>query len=299
MNSRFSFGLLALAFVLVFIIGLTANSALQSSPETRAAIARQENARAAKLEAEAAEAQTRAEAAQKAQSAIVYFWQWTYTGLGAGLLILFIGAAVVGVRWLNLRAQLVYSANGQAPLVMRSINGEFVILDPARSLSGVTAFTELAAPSEAAQLQLASQAQAAAVMISIARNGEDIAKRISKAADVLPVPSFGGASGDGGPRFVYVKNGANGISEAQRDLQDVREFLTGAAIRGLSRRAWMGHNFSSGHNGTRARYDALIQSCQRANIITNDGNGWKLAVPEAEALDAFGVGHKDTADAAD
>lgn len=294
MNTKFSAAMLGLTLALVFVLGLTANSALQSSPEARAAIARQERARAAQLEAQAAQAQTFANAAAEAQSSIVYAFRWGAVGVGIGLLILFVGGAWWAVHWLRVRAMTLSPRNGLMPLVVTRVDGQWIVLDTARSLSGVTSFTELAAPSEAAQLQLASQAQAAAVMTSIARNGEDIAKRISKAADVLPVPSFGGA-GEAGPRFVYVKNGAAGVTEAQRDLQDLKEFLQGASVRGLSRRAWMGHHFGSGHDCTRSRYDDLIHKCQKANVITNDSNGWALAVSESEALDAFGVGQKDTA----
>ena len=214
MNQKFSAAVLLLALALVFVLGLTANSALQSSPEARAAIARQEQARAAELEANAERAQVLADAAREAQSAIVYFWMWAFTGAGAGALILFIGGAVVGVRWLNLRASIVYPANGQAPLVMRHIDGRFVIMDAARSLSGITTAAQIGPPTEAAQLQLATQAQAAAVMTAVASkaSGEDVAKRISRAAEVLPVPSF--ANGQDNLRMVYVKSGAHGVSEA-------------------------------------------------------------------------------------
>lgn len=280
---------------LMFGLGALVSQAwVKLAPEVQAAIARQERARAAQLEAQAAEAQTRAEAAQKAQSAIVYFWQWTYTGLGAGLLILFIGAAVVGVHWLNLRAQLVYSQHGQAPLVMRSINGQFVIMDAARSLTGITTAAELPPPTEQAQIQIATQAQATAALVAIAGKtaGDDVSKRMTDAAKVLPMPTFAAEQSGDNVRMVYVKLG-NGSSEAQRDLQDLREFITGASVRGLARRAWMGHHFASGHDCTRARYDALIMQCQKANVIANAGNGWALTVAEAEALDAFGVGDKD------
>lgn len=293
MNQKFAAAVLVLVLALVFVLGLTANSALQSSPETRAAIARQERAKAAKLESEAAAARTLANAAAEAQSSIVYAFRWGAVGVGGGLLILFVGGAWWAVHWLRVRAMLLTPRNGQLPLVATRIEGQWVILDTARSLSGVTAYTPLAAPTEAAQIQIATQAQATAALVAIASkaNGEDVVKRIGKAADVLPVPSFGGA-GDG-PRFVYVKNGAHGTTEAQRDLQDLREFLQGAAIRGLARRAWMGHNFSSGHAGTRARYEALIDRCLKAGVIRPEGQSHVLAVSESEALDAFGIGAAD------
>ncbi len=294
MTAKFAAAVLVLALVLVFVVGvMSADVTAKSSAAYSAAIARQEAARAAELEARALEAQTRAAAALEAQAAIVNFWRWTFTGAGAGLLILFIGAAVIALRWLNLRSQLVYSANGQTPLVMRHIDGRFVIMDAARSLTGVTTAAELPPPTEAAQIQIATQAQATAALVAIASkaSGDDVVKRVSKASETLPVPSFGGAGE--GPRFVYVKNGASGTTEAQRDLSDLREFIQGAAIRGLSRRAWMGYSFASGHNGTRARYEALIEQCAKAGVIRPEGTSHVLAVSEAEALGAFGIGAAD------
>lgn len=305
MTGKIAGGVLAVMIVAVLLVGALGNGALvRSIPVVSQAIARQEQARAraleaaaAEAEARAAEAQTRAAAAREAQSSIVYFWRWSFVGVGGAVFIVLIGGALVLVGWMRHRSKLIYpNRAGHWPLIVHTLRGgEILLTDPMRALGPVTvirAGDETA--SESTRLQIATQAQASAVMLGIASraNGDDVAKRVSKASEALPAPTFASGGAPGGLRMVYVKQG-NGTSEAQRDLQDLREFIQGAGVRGLARRAWMGQHFSSGHECTRARYDELIQHCEKAGVIKHEGQTWMLSVSESEALDAFGIGAKD------
>jgi hypothetical protein len=302
--------LIVFAVVAAVVIGWGVSEVrLRNAPPVVAAVAAQERAKADKLQAEADVARSRAdvahtdaEIARQSVSAAVALRGWMYLGGGVALAVLFIGSAFAVVAFLNVRARVLYpNAAGQFPiLIERRFSGQLVALDLSRSLGPLSVIEHdgraaFALPgSEAVALQLATQAQAAGVLVGIASKaaGEDVVSQVGKVAGSLPAPSFASPAGDN-LRLVYVKQAGGANSEAARDLADVREFIKGASVRGLSRRSWVGHTFASGHDCTRSRYDGLVEKVVRAGVIERDGQSWRLAVSEREALDAFGVGEQD------
>jgi hypothetical protein len=313
MNKLIS-GLVIFAVVAALLLGLNLSGVVERlSSEVLAAIAEQERAKADKLRADAELAQQSAEQArieteakQQALPEIAASKRWYALGGGIAFAVLAVGLAWAAVTYAQTRAQCVYPDRaGQWPiLITRRWDGAVLIADTSRSLSPVLRIdwqgnvTALIETSELSALQLATQAQASGAMVAIARGGqqpaEGIIESVSRAAERIPAPTF--ANSGEGMRFVYVKQAGAANTQAGRDLSDLREFITGAKTRGLSRRAWLGVRFASGHDCTRTRYDDLIRKLERAGVICREGQSWRLAVSEAEALDAFGIGDKDIPD---
>lgn len=306
-------GLIMFAIVAALLIGLNLSRlADRQAPDIRAAIAKQEQAKADELQAEAdimrqsaEQARLDTEAKRQALPELTASVRWYALGGAIAFAVLAVGLAWAAVTYARTRAQCVYpDARGQWPILIdRRWDGVLLIADTSRNLSPVMQIDRvgnvaaLIEPTELSALQLATQAQASGAMVAIARGGNQSAGKVietvTQAAKQLPAPTFANANGGDGLRFVYVKQAAAANTEAGRDLADLREFITGAKVRGLVRRAWLGLRFASGHECTRTRYDELIRQCERAGVICREGQSWKLAVSEAEALDAFGVGDKD------
>lgn len=292
---------------------------IYQTPEIRQAIAQQEQAKAraamagaSTAEANAAAAWADATARQNAMDAIETSIRW---GAMAGALAFAVGAvglALAAVTWANIRARVIYPANGVYPIVIeRRLNGSLVIADASRQLGAVTVtgydgeIRQLPEPDMNTAARLASQGQAAAVMASAFKastrtDAAEVARRVREAA--VPVPVFArdvDAAGGDEPNFVYVKSAtAGGNSRAQRELADIGEFIRlGWGPRGLSRRSWLGVRMAgTGNRITRAYYDAIAARLFKAGVITRegtDGGGWRPAVEEGEALDAFGLAHDD------
>lgn len=309
-----------LAMALVAIAGALAAGAWlaslgQASPELRAAIAEQGRAKADELSAEADQARAAAaaawndvEAKRLAQSEIAAADRWWALAPAIAGGILLIGGAFAIVAWLQLRARIVYpNADGLYPILIdRKLGGALVIADTSRQLSSVVTIDAQGnlltpAPSEQTAARLATQAQAAGAMVGIAKKntGEAIAERVKAAAGALPVPQFAQLAPSGAdvveaePNFVYVK--APGTTKAQRDLQDVGEFIrTGWGPRGLARAAWLGLRLEgTGNRVSRGYYDELTKRLATAGVIVNEGEGWRPAVEIDEALDAFGLAHEE------
>jgi len=292
------------------VIGLVLSGALRQSPAITAAVARQEAAKAAKLEAEADQAgaqaeiaQNEAEAARLALPAIAASKRWYALAGGIAFGVLAVGLAMAAVTWANVRARTVYpNADGHYPIfVDRFLDGSLRVLDTSRGLGPVTrvALDGAAAmplpASEAAALRLATQAQAAAVMIGVSatsHSGADVAERVKRAAGALPAPTFASA-GEDGLQMVYVKGGAQ--SKAERERQDSEEFIRRGWAGGLARSRWMGEKFQgTGNRIGRTYYDELCRMLARAGVIADEGDGWRPLVSVDEALDAFGLAHSDS-----
>lgn len=293
-----------------------------SAPEVTAGLAAQEQAKADELRAQAAAAWARAERerldAQATAKALAEITAGKQTfailaGYGAGfaVLVLLVGLALAVVTFATTRARLVYpNGQGFAPiLVERQLGGGLRVVDLGpRGLwsvaqidgAGVVSLTH-AGREESAVALAGAEIQRAAVVGAVASAAgrqapADVRPMIEQARQVAPV--FANTTGaPAAPRFVYVKAPGAQYTEENRTLSDVREFVEGAELRGLGRRAWLGYRFRSGHECTRARYDELIDMLKRAGVITPAGQSWRLAVPAAEALGAFGVGRLDEQDA--
>jgi hypothetical protein len=78
-------------------------------------------------------------------------------------------------------------------------------------------------------------------------------------------------------------------SEGDRDLCDMREFVERGALVGFARSVWLGHKYESGHDGTRERYERLIDICTQAQVLEASGKTNRLAVPVDQALAALGA----------
>ncbi len=319
MNSTKLLAGLVLALVVAAgLLGLVlgVRSALEAPPVV-AALAEQELARAETLRAQAAEAW--AQARQAESDAAV--WRSTESARSSALVV-FVGAvalaaaglvaglAVAGVRAANVRAVALWpNARGAWPVLLERQGGGLAVLDVGRMVSplvimGPGGVQSPSLASEPAQVQITSQAQAAGVMTSLAAQSpgaglrdaarERLSAGVARAGEVLQAPAFASDEPGGrqAVRFVYVKT-PKGNAQAERELADLREFIEGAGLRGMARRAWLGYKFRSGHELTRARYDALIGRLKGAGVVVADGQSWRLAVSQAEALDAFNLGDDD------
>ena len=267
----------------------------QPSAQMQAALVEQQDAKAEELRAQADQARAAAaatwndvEAKRLALPEIAAAARWWALAPAIAGGILLIGGAFAIVAWLQLRARVVYpNADGLYPILIdRRRGGALVIADTSRQLSSVITIDAKGnlltpAPSEQTAARLATQAQAAGAMVGIAKKdtGEAIAERVKGAAGALPVPQFaqlapGGAEVvETGPNFVYVK--APGSSKAQRDLQDVGEFIrTGWGPRGLARAAWLSQRLEgTGNKISRGYYDELTKRLASAGVIVNAGEG--------------------------
>jgi len=305
--------LIVFAIVAALLLGLNLSGVVErQSADVLAAIAKQEQAKADKLQAEAditrqsaEQARLETEAKRQALPEFAASLRWYALSGGIAFAVLAVGLAWAAVTFAQTRAQCVYPDRaGQWPiLVSRKWDGSLLIADTSRSLSPVLRIdrqgnvTALIETSELSGLQLATQAQASGAMVAIARGGQQpadaIVESVSRAAERIPAPTFANSGDARSVRFVYVKQAGAANTEAGRDLSDLREFISGAKVRGLARRTWLGLRFASGHECTRTRYDDLIRKLERASVICREGQSWRLAVSEAEALDAFGIGDKD------
>ena len=89
--------------------------------------------------------------------------------------------------------------------------------------------------------------------------------------------------------MVYVQG--QGVSEADRELCDLREFVERGALQGFTRQLWLGHKYQSGHDGTRERYDKLVDIATQAGVLEPSGRTWRLAVSQEQAVDALNLGN--------
>jgi len=306
-------GLIVFGIVTAAALGLMASGALwKSQPGIAAAIARQEGAKAALLEAQAeaqraaaAEAWIRADAHRLATGEIAAGIRWRELGAGIAVAVLLVGAALAAVTWASVRARVVYpDRRGMWPILIDRRRGSLVVHDTGRALGPVTIIGpggDVAQPlpgSESAALQLATQAQAAGVMVGIAGSGDarNVAARVGQAAKSLPAPTFANNMPAGSAlRFAYVKTPGMASSAAARELQDLHEFIRlGQNGRGLARRDWIGQHFAgSGNRCTRTYYDAITARLARAGCLGKDGSAWAWQVDERESLDAFSLLHAD------
>lgn len=294
------------------------------SPEVAQGIAQQEQAKAAALRAEAdtkaaaaAEAWAHANAATLAVPQMAEGLRVVSLGLAWVAVLVAFGLGLAFVRWANVRALVVYPHEGQAPVIVQEgLRGGLRVIDTARALGHVTLVSpggEVAtlAATEATALTLATQAQAAGVLIGVANKGtaEELQAKVAQRSKAmpLPVPTFGptfasehpaagiqpGGEGEG-LRLVYVKTPGMGNSKAARELADLREFITTAWRRSaFGRRDWVGTSFAgSGNKCTRGYYESIMAKLAEAGTVAKSGEGWGPVVDLAEALDAFGLAHE-------
>jgi len=299
-------GLIVFAIVAAAVGGLMFSGlAARRDPAVIAAIAEQERAKAAKLNAQADVARAAADRAQvdaQAQAAalpaIVASIRMTALGVGIAVVIATVGIALAVVILATTRAITIYpNANGQWPIIAdRRRGGALLLVDTSRALGPVMLIgadgVKMPLPaSEESALQLATQAQASTTMIGIAARSDgpmsNVTERVQQGAKALPAPTFDNV------RLVYVKNG--GQTKAQREMQDLEEIIRIGWVTGLQRSRWLNKSFSgTGNRIGRSYYDTIMQKLQRAGLIEDrGGDGWAPLIPVDEALDAFGLAHGD------
>jgi len=284
--AKINAGLVVFSIVSALVLGLLiAGIVTQRDDDVLAAIAAQERAKAAKLQAQAETAKALAdqerietEAQAAALPAIVESKRWMAISAGIASAIVFIGLACAAVAYAFVRAVTLYpNAQGHWPIVPGRLGWE---------LPGLA--------NGPAPLQIATQAQAASTMIGIARAGsesgvQEVARRMGDAAKALPAPTFDTANGDG--LHIVYRNGKQ--TKAQRERQDIEEFIRRGWVVGLHRENWLYKTFSgSGNKIGRAYYDDLMKILKEANLIEDvGGHGFQTIVTLDEALDAFGLAH--------
>jgi hypothetical protein len=187
------------------IVGLAVFFVLQAvvttSPELKAARARQAAAEAriveAKADKAAAKAQAAARIAGETADEAVFALQVVLLGAGLAGFVFLVGGAVGAVILLNRRAAQIHpTKGGQFPLVMVGGRDWAGYYDPNRSPSSVTAFDRrtgaFAQPtplSEAATVALAGQATAAAMVAAATRHPSTSRANMLTAVDAVMTPA--------------------------------------------------------------------------------------------------------------
>lgn len=298
--NRLILALAAVGFAAFLIIGLMASDALRPSPEIAAAQARREQAIALQAEAAAAEAWTAAAAKEAARPATEAKLRMIEFSIGGSIAILTIGASMAMVIFLNVRASTIYpNADGHYPIIVDRRKGRLLTVDTSRGLGPVMiegqdgTFTFPLPGSEASQLQIATNAQAAAVMIGVARKaeGEAVLERVARASANLPAPRFAEPSSDS-LKLVYVNDPNRAKRErAEAELSELREFIERGWLAGLSRERWMGSTFGcTGRRCSRSYWERIIERLSKANLVEQDAQGaWVPSVTREAALESFGL----------
>lgn len=289
----------------IFIGSIVTIVALDALDSVQPILTEQARAQALKAQAEASREQAQAarvwldvQAQAGAQQAEIVARQIGAVGLALALALAMVGGAGAGITWLSTRAKVVYpTATGQWPLIVEAQpNGTTRIIDTSRALAPVTIVERdgsvemVFAGHEETARALATQAQAGTLLAGMTGRMADPTQTVSAARERgVPVPQF---RDDGGPAFVFV-NDPQRSSRIARDKSDIHEMIVGAAVRGLAREAWLGVRLKSGNSMTRKRYDGIIETLKRANVVEQDGNSHRLSVTEREALTAFQIGDGD------
>lgn len=312
-------GLICFAVLAAAVIGAgLAGRSLFQAPEIRAELAHQESAKAAVMAAQAESA--RAAAAMRASDAAA--WQATEAdraaairaaayGLAGALVILALGGAMAGAHWLELQARTIRpTAAGWPILTERQSDGALAVIDTARLIGPVAIVCQdgqVLAPAVGAEetmARIATQAQAAAVLVGVAASAKGggqadaVIERVTAVAERLPAPQFaaapvGAADQDDGLRLVYVHQAQ---SQSAMELAELGEMIRQAEIRGLARSTWIGDGagrrpfmFATRRECNRARYETMIDRLRKAGVVEPAGRSWRLSVGVDEALAAFRI----------
>jgi hypothetical protein len=298
------------------LVGVLLSDIRWPSADIQHAFAAQELAKARKLAAEAEEVEARARAAwldtrvlADAHQARVQAEQMQALGWGAAVMLVSVGSALTIVISLMVWGTLtawrhgltVYpNADGHYPIFLQRLpGGGLRVLDTSRGLTPLietdgqgNVFMPLPA-SEVTSLQLATQAQQAAVMIGVSKqSGDDyeLPERIGRAAQSMMNLSQP-ATGDG-VRLVYVNDPRRAQREKREmELSELREFIRRGWVIGLGRATWLGNTFSStGRRCSKAYWMTLTDRLVQARVVEPaPGGGYRPIVTAAEALQAFGL----------
>lgn len=314
--SRVFFAVIILAVLSAGLVGVLLADVRWPSSDIQHAYAAQELARARRLAAEAAEAEAKARTAwldtyvlAEAHHARVQAEQMQALGWGAAVMIVSVGSAfamvIALVVWGTLtawrRGLTVYpNADGHYPIFVQRLGGGGLrVLDTSRGLAplletdGQGAVTMPLPASEMTSLQLATQAQQAAVMIGVSKqsgNDYEMPERIGRAAQSMMNLSQP-AAGDG-LRLVYVNDPLRAQREKREmELSELREFIQRGWVIGLGRATWLGSTFAcTGRRCSKSYWMTLTDRLVQARVVEPaPGGGYRPIVTAGEALRAFGL----------
>lgn len=293
------------------VIGAMLADVRWPSPAILAAYAAQEQAKARQIAAAAAAAEYEARVLADAHPERVRAEQIRALGYGVAVAVVSVGGAlalsVLAITWAWRTGVTVYpNADGHYPiLVQRLAGGGVRVLDTSRSLAPLVETDgrgEVRMPlpaSEMTALQLATQAQQAAVMIGVSKNSRndyEMPERIGQAARSMLTMAQPAAPG--AVRMVYVNDPRRaGRERAEMELGELREFIRQGWVIGLSRDKWLGSTFATtGRRCSKSYWMSLIDKLSRAQAIEpKPGGGYQPIVTVEAALETFGLSDQQAA----
>lgn len=306
MNRLLAF-LIALLLGCAMFIGYTLAGWFTPNAEIIAAQAQQERAKAAQMEQAALQAALDTQARTAALDATVTSIRMAALGGALAFTLVAVGAAGAAALWLITRARVAASVlypnrDGHYPLIMQNLGGGAVrVLDTSRALGPlITAFADGDASmplsgSEETHAGLATSALQAAVMLGVSRNAKtdfEVPARAAKALNDMPKPIFASGGTSESTRLVYVNDKRrNVLSEREKEMRELREFIETGARLGYGREAWMQYRFASTGRTCSKSYwrNRLVGACLSANVLSEKpSGGYELACTVEEALAAFG-----------
>lgn len=310
--------MLALVLALSILAGCGVDEGMKArlaDPQIIAELARQESARADKMQAEAAGAlaqaeKTQAEAAaagawSQSESQLAGEWakRWPWLVimmLAAGGLAMF-GGAAAWTRWAWLRSGMQPLPGG---LVSLAAGSRAVIIDPVRGLvGGVLAIDAGGVPKPilATSEELAADvARAALVAEAVKHVGgsesrAEIAARVTGSlseafahlAGAVAAPrQWAAVPASPTLRLVKLRSPeAKKKAEAASDAAELREFVEVGSTVGFQRRQWAGYKFkATGRSCSQTRWSIMAGWLKDSELL----DGPALVVPAAEALQRLG-----------
>jgi hypothetical protein len=314
-------GLVIFAILAALALGLLATgAAVRNSPAVLAAIAEQEQARAAKLAAEADTARAQAagawawvDAAQALAGAVVSWAPMFVFVVLAAFALLVLRLAWAATSWAQSRASLRVIRADSGPVLAWANSGRLMVLDTARNVGGVAMLDEVSgalrlplASDDETHLQLSGQALAAGTIARVAGQdaaaGADVVERVGGSLQAVlgslslpghqvhtaPAPMATDAPAPPALRYMRVITPETKNREAARlDAGDLAHFVTeGAGGAGFGRAAWLGRELPSGRKCRRSTWTWMSGALESANLLTDGPNNTRvLAVELAEALE--------------
>lgn len=278
-------------------------------------MARQEQARADRLAADAAAERSRADAvgAWSRSSQLLAIEAGRRWPAAVGLVLVAVGLLLLSTsaawaRWAWQRSNIQALPGG---LVSVADRGRSIIIDPARLVGGLVA-VDRAGVHPVAQVgdELAADVARAALVAAAVRHVAGSESRAELAARVSESLSaaFGNLAGAvaaprrmesiaaGAPalRLVRVRSSAEvQRAELVNDTAELREFVERGAVDGFQRKAWAGYKFkSTGRACSQTRWAILAGALRESDLL----DGPRLTVPAAEALRRLGFEEESEAE---
>jgi hypothetical protein len=314
MDKSIAGGVVAVVVILALALGGLAGVAMGlsrawSSPEVVAQIARQEAARADKLQADAETEKAKADAAgawSRSVQLLAIEWgrRWpvaVWIVLAAVALVL-LGTSAAWVRWSWSRADVVPLPGG---LIALERAGTSIVIDPDKLIGGLLQLDKdgvlpVLQTSEdlAADVARAALVASAVKHVGGSESRAELAARVTESlgaaftslsgAAAAPAPSMRPAMAAGGPalRLVPLRTPAEKKkADLANEAAELREFVERGAADGFQRSKWAGYKFTStGRACSQTRWAILSQSLRDVELL----DGSALVCDSNEALRRLG-----------